>query len=59
MEEMTEIEAICERLYVALYEIKMHICHGRFFEGGVGLGELMQAIDNRQVQEMEKRKKNE
>lgn len=59
MEKMTKIEALCETVAMELVEIKMHICNGRLFEGGVGLGGLISSVVDRQFKEQEARKKNE
>lgn len=59
MEERGEIEAFCEIIANELFEIKMHICNERYFEGGVGLGSLLSSAINRQMQEEHARKKNE
>ena len=59
MEERGEIEAFCEIISNELFEIKMHICNERYFEGGVGLGGLLSSVVNRQMQEEHARKKNE
>lgn len=59
IEERSSIEAICELIVNELFEIKMHICNERYFEGGVGLGGLMNSVMNRQLQEADHRRKNE
>lgn len=59
MEKMTEIEALCETVVLELIEIKMHICNGRDFEGGVGLGGLINSLLYRKDQEEDKRKDEE
>mgnify|MGYP000992933182 CR=1 FL=1 len=56
MEKMTEIEALCEHIVLELIEVKMHLCNGRDFEGGVGLGGLINSLLFRKDQEEEKRK---
>ena len=58
MEEMGQIEAFCELIVNEIFEIKMHICNERYFEGGVGLGGLLNSVINRQMQEKHVRKKN-
>lgn len=59
MEERSDIEAFCEVIVNELFEIKMHLCNERYFEGGVGLGCLMSSAMNRQMQEECHRRKNE
>lgn len=59
MEERSAIEALCEIIVNELFEIKMHICNERYFEGGVGLGGLISSVVNRQLQEADHRRKNE
>jgi len=59
MEEMNEIEALCEAVFLELTEIKMHICNERHFEGGVALGGLINSVINRQYKEQKARKENE
>ena len=59
MEEMGQIEAFCDVMANELFEIKMHICNERYFEGGVGLGGLLSSVINRQMQEKHERSKNE
>jgi predicted RNase H-like nuclease (RuvC/YqgF family) len=58
MEKMTEMEAFCDIIAKELFEIKMHICNERYFDGGVGLGALLSSVINRQMQEAEERSKN-
>lgn len=59
MEERSEIKALCELIANELFEIKMHICNERYFEGGVGLGGLISSVLNRQFEEEKHRRKNE
>lgn len=59
MEERGQIEAFCDIIANELFEIKMHICNERYFEGGVGLGALLSSVINRQMQEAHERSKNE
>ena len=59
MEKMTEKEAMLECIHNELYEIKCHLCNERYFEGGVGLGGLMNLVLNAQYVEQEKRKRGE
>ena len=56
---MTEKEAMLECIHNELYEIKCHLCNERYFEGGVGLGGLLNLVANAQYQEQEKRKRGE
>lgn len=56
MEKMTEMEALCEFIVLELIEIKTHLCNRREFEGGVGLGGLINSLLYRKDQEEEKRK---
>lgn len=55
MEKMTPIEALCEAVVLELIEIKTHLCNGRDFEGGVGLGGLINSMLFRKDQEEDKR----
>jgi hypothetical protein len=44
MKEMTKLEALCDRVIMELFEVKMHICNERHFEGGIGLGILINSL---------------
>lgn len=54
-----QIEVFCEVISNELFEIKMHLCNERYFEGGVSLGALLSSVMNRQLQEEIERSKNE
>ncbi len=44
MEKMTEMETLCDYIVLELIKIKMHICNDRDFEGGMGLGGLINSL---------------
>ena len=47
MKECSKELAMMELIISELVEIKMHVCNGRHFEAGVGLGGLLNSLLNR------------
>jgi len=48
MKETSREKSMLELVVSELVEIKMHLCNGREFEAGVGLGGLINSLLNRQ-----------